>query len=157
MLNALLIEKEQQGQQVRLQALTPDQLPQDEVLIRVAYSTLNYKDALAITGKASIVRHYPMVPGIDLSGVVERSSHPQYQVGDRVLVNGWGLGESHWGGLADYACVPASFLTPVPDAFSLRDAMLIGTAGYTAMLCVLALEQQGVTPDKGPVVVTGAE
>lgn len=156
MFKALLIEKEQDTQRTQLQELTLEQLPAEEVLVRVAYSTLNYKDALAVTGKSPVVRQYPMVPGIDFSGVVERSSHPDYQPGDKVLVNGWGIGELHWGGLAEYACVPGRFLIPVPEAFSLRDAMLIGTAGHTAMLCVLALEEQGVTPEKGPVLVTGA-
>lgn len=156
MFNALIIEKSQDSQQVQWRQMDLTQLPQDEVLVRVAYSTLNYKDALAITGALPIVRQYPMVPGIDFSGVVERSSHPDFQKGDRVLLNGWGVGETHWGGLAEYACVPGKYLIPVPEAFNLRDVMVVGTAGYTAMLCVLALEQQGVTPDKGPVLVTGA-
>lgn len=156
MFRALVIDKKNGQQQVDFQSLALEQLPEAEVRVRVAYSTLNYKDALAITGSSPIVRHYPMVPGIDLAGIVESSSVPEYKVGDPVLVNGWGLGEKQWGGLAEYASVPASFLTPVPHVFSLRDAMVIGTAGYTAMLCVLALEQQGLRPEHGEVLVTGA-
>lgn len=156
MFTALVIDKKEGDQQVQLQQVALGQLPKAEVLVRIAYSTLNYKDALAITGASPIVRHYPMVPGIDFAGQVESSSHPDYKIGDRVLLNGWGAGETSWGGLAEYACVPSRYLIPVPDAFSLRDSMLIGTAGYTAMLCVLALEQQGITPEKGPVLVTGA-
>lgn len=156
MFNALVIEQVENKQQVRQQQLTQQQLPAGEVLVRVAYSTLNYKDALAITGASPIVRSYPMVPGIDFSGVVEQSEHADYQPGDKVILNGWGVGEKHWGGLSEYARVPADYLIPLPSAFSLKDAMVIGTAGYTAMLCVLALEQQGVSPQRGEVVVTGA-
>lgn len=156
MFNALVIDQVDGKQQVALQQKAIADLPTSEVLVRVAYSTLNYKDALAITGASPIVRQYPMVPGIDFSGVVEQSNHPDYQVGDKVVLNGWGVGEKHWGGLAQYACVPADYLIHLPEAFSLRDAMVIGTAGYTAMLCVLALEQQGIRPDSGDVLVTGA-
>lgn len=156
MFNALVIDQVETQQQVALRQLSMQDLPAGEVLVRIAYSTLNYKDALAITGASPIVRQYPMVPGIDFSGVVEQSDHPDYQVGDQVILNGWGVGEKHWGGLAEYARVPADYLIPLPDAFSLRDAMVIGTAGYTAMLCVLALEQQGVRPESGDVLVTGA-
>lgn len=154
--DALVIDQVDGKQQVALQQRAISDLPSSEVLVRVAYSTLNYKDALAITGASPIVRQYPMVPGIDFSGVVEQSSHPDYEVGDQVVLNGWGVGEKHWGGLAQYACVPADYLIHLPEAFSLRDAMVIGTAGYTAMLCVLALEQQGIRPDAGDVLVTGA-
>ena len=156
MFNALVIDQVDGKQQVALQQKAIADLPTSEVLVRVAYSTLNYKDALAITGASPIVRQYQMVPGIDFSGVVEQSNHPDYQVGDKVVLNGWGVGEKHWGGLAQYACVPADYLIHLPEAFSLRDAMVIGTAGYTAMLCVLALEQQGIRPDSGDVLVTGA-
>lgn len=156
MFNALVIDQVDGKQQVALQQKAIADLPTSEVLVRVAYSTLNYKDALAITGASPIVRQYPMVPGIDFSGVVEQSNHPDYQVGDKVVLNGWGVGEKYWGGLAQYACVPADYLIHLPEAFSLRDAMVIGTAGYTAMLCVLALEQQGIRPDSGDVLVTGA-
>ena len=131
-------------------------LPEGDVTVRVAYSSLNYKDSLAITGKSPVVRRFPMIPGVDLAGTVEASSNPDYQVGDSVLLNGWGLGETHWGGLAQKARIKGEWLVHLPSAFSLQQAMAIGTAGYTAMLCVLALEQHGITPDKGEIVVTGA-
>lgn len=156
MFRALVIDKQNDQPQVAFKYLSTTDLPEAEVLVKVVYSTLNYKDALAITNSAPIVRHYPMVPGIDFAGIVEASTDSSYQVGELVLANGWGLGETHWGGLAEYARVPADFLIPVPAAFSLRDAMVIGTAGYTAMLCVLALEKQGVKPTDGEVLVTGA-
>jgi len=145
----------------RVTSLTLDQLPPGEVLIRVAYSTLNYKDALAICHGAPVVRSFPMVPGVDLAGVVETSTDPRFQPGDAVLANGWGLGENHWGGLAQYARVPAEFLLKIPSAFTARQAMAIGTAGYTAMLCLLALERAGLTAARAPapgteVLVTGA-
>jgi acrylyl-CoA reductase (NADPH) len=124
--------------------------------VRVAYSTLNYKDALAITGRSPVVRRFPMVPGIDFAGIVEASANPAYAVGDSVVLNGWGVGEVHWGGLAELARVPGKWLIPLQHPFTLRQAMGIGTAGYTAALCVMALERHGVTPDQGPVVVTGA-
>lgn len=153
---ALLISKDEGGQKAQWSELAEGDLMAGEVTIRVTHSTLNYKDGLAVTGKAPIVRKYPMIPGIDLAGVVESSTSPEYDEGDAVLANGWGLGELHYGGYAERARVPASFLVPVPSPFSCEDAMAIGTAGYTAMLCVLALEDHDVTPDKGPVVVTGA-
>lgn len=153
LVKALVIDEKKT---ISIQQLSQNQLPEGEVLVRIAYSTLNYKDALALTDSAPIVRYYPMVPGIDFSGVVQHSSHPDYQEGDKVVLNGWGVGETHWGGLAEYARVPASYLVPLPTALSLRDAMIIGTAGYTAMLCILALEQQGITPESGAVLVTGA-
>ena len=131
-------------------------LPESEVELSVAYSTLNYKDALAITGKGPVVRKWPMVPGIDLAGTIERSNDSNLKPGTSVLVNGHGMGETHWGGLAQRACVPAAWLTVLPEGLSARDAMVIGTAGYTAMLSVLALERHGVTPQSGPVLVTGA-
>ncbi|MDT4833096.1 Acrylyl-CoA reductase AcuI [compost metagenome] len=124
--------------------------------MRVDYSTLNYKDGLAITGKSPVVRQFPMVPGIDLAGTVETSSHPDYKVGDAVLLNGWGVGETHWGGLAQKARLNGDWLIPLPAAFSPRQAMAIGTAGYTAMLCLLALERHGLKPGQGDVLVTGA-
>lgn len=132
------------------------QLPEGEVTVRIDYSTINYKDGLALTGKAAIVRNYPMIPGIDFAGVVEHSADPAFKPGDTVLLNGWGVGEVHWGGLAQRARVKAQWLQPVPQPLTTRQAMSIGTAGYTAMLCVLALETSGMTPDKGPVIVTGA-
>jgi acrylyl-CoA reductase (NADPH) len=153
---ALMITKEEGGQQVAWTELSEDDLMEGDVTVRVTHSTLNYKDGLAITGAAPIVRSYPMIPGIDLAGIVEKSADPEYKEGDEVLVNGWGLGETHFGGYAEKARVPGGFLVPVPKPFTCRDAMAIGTAGYTAMLCVLALEDHHVSPDKGPVLVTGA-
>lgn len=153
---ALLISKDDGGQHAEWAQISEDELMEGEVTVRVTHSTLNYKDGLAITGKAPVIRRWPMIPGIDFAGVVEKSDVSEYSEGDEVLVNGWGLGETHYGGYAERARVPAGFLVPVPDAFSRRDAMAIGTAGYTAMLCVLALEDHRVTPDKGPVLVTGA-
>lgn len=157
MFRGIVIDKEDQNQTVHLRDDLEDaSLPEGNVTVRVAYSTLNYKDALAITGTSPIVRRYPLVPGIDFSGVVEASDDPQYRVGDKVVLNGWGVGEKHWGGLAERARVPGEWLIPLQEPFTLRQAMGLGTAGYTAMLCVLALEKQGVTPDQGPVLVTGA-
>jgi acrylyl-CoA reductase (NADPH) len=156
MFDAILIDKTEDGQTVTLANASPDQLPEGDVLVDVVYSTLNYKDALAITGSSPVVRSFPMVPGIDFSGVVNESAHPDYKAGDRVILNGWGVGERHWGGLAKQARVKGDWLVPLPDGISLKQAMAIGTAGYTAMLCVLALERQGITPDMGEIVVTGA-
>ena len=132
---ALLISKGGDAQQVEWTEMSEDDLMDGDVTIRVTHSTLNYKDGLAITGKAPIIRSYPMIPGIDLAGTVEKSASADYKEGDEVLVNGWGLGETHYGGYAERARVPASFLVPVPKPFSCEDAMAIGTAGYTAMLC----------------------
>lgn len=157
MFPALLIEKTSEGaQNVSEQPLSDAQLPEGDVTVRVEWSTLNYKDALAITGKGPIVRSYPMVPGIDCAGTVETSSHPGLVAGQRVVLNGWGAGESHWGGLAERVRVPGDWLIPLPSALSARQAMALGTAGYTAMLCVRALIREGVTPKSGPIVVTGA-
>lgn len=156
MFNAILIEKDEAGYRARDTQLDEAQLPEGDVTVRVAYSTLNYKDGLAITGKSPVVRQFPMVPGIDLAGAVEASSHPDYQVGDAVLLNGWGVGETHWGGLAQKARLKGDWLIPLPAAFSPRQAMAIGTAGYTAMLCLLALERHGLKPGQGDVLVTGA-
>jgi acrylyl-CoA reductase (NADPH) len=156
MFRALLIEKTDAGQSVKLTQLDDAQLPEGDVTIRVEWSTLNYKDALAITGKSPIVRKFPMVPGIDLAGVVESSAHASCKAGDRVLVNGWGIGESHFGGLAERARVKGDWVLPVPGAFTTRQAMAIGTAGYTASLALLALERHGLRPGAGDVLVTGA-
>ena len=156
MFEAILIEKDSDGHRARLSTLGDERLPPGDVTVRVAYSTLNYKDALAITGKAPVVRSFPMVPGIDFAGVVEHSDDPAYGVGDSVVLNGWGVGEQHWGGLAGKARVKGGWLVPLQAPFTPRQAMAIGTAGYTAMLCVLALERHGVAPDKGDVLVTGA-
>lgn len=131
-------------------------LPEGDVTVRVEWSTLNYKDGLAITGKSPVVRRFPMVPGIDFAGTVVESRHPAWQAGDKVVLNGWGVGETHWGGLAQMARVRGDWLVALPEAFSARQAMAIGTAGYTAMLCVLALERHGIKPADGDILVTGA-
>lgn len=136
--------------------INENSLPEGDVTVRVKYSTLNYKDALAVTGKGLIVKNFPMIPGIDFAGEVAESSNPAYRAGDEVLLNGWGVGENRWGGLAELARVPAQYLTRKPAALSLKDCMIIGTAGYTAMLCVQALAKNGVTPDSGDIVVSGA-
>ncbi|WP_028311974.1 MDR family oxidoreductase [Derxia gummosa] len=156
MFEAILIEKDDAGYRASRRALDEAQLPEGDVTVKVAYSTLNYKDALAITGKGPVVRRFPMVPGIDLAGTVESSSHPDFKAGDAVLLNGWGVGEAHWGALAQKARLKGDWLIPLPAGFTPRQAMEIGTAGYTAMLCVIALEKHGVTPDRGEVLVTGA-
>ena len=156
MFEAILINKNDTGQDVQLTEVSEDALPAGDVTIRVAWSTLNYKDALAITGKSPVVRRYPMIPGIDLAGVIEVSENPDWKPGDKVVLNGWGVGETHWGGLAQKARLKGDWLVPLQSAFSMSQAMAIGTAGYTAMLCVLALEKHGVTPGDGPVLVTGA-
>jgi acrylyl-CoA reductase (NADPH) len=137
-------------------SLDNDALPEGDVLVRVDYSTINYKDALAITGASPVVRSFPMVPGIDLAGVVEQSDHPRWKAGDKVVLNGWGVGEGHWGGLAQYARLKGDWLVALPDAFNSRQAMIIGTAGYTASLCVDALVDHGVAPEAGEILVTGA-
>jgi len=131
-------------------------LPAGDVTVRVEYSTLNYKDALAITGKGPVVRQFPLVPGIDFAGTVEESSNSGFKRGDKVLLNGWGVGESHWGGLSQIARVKGEWLIPLPGALTARQAMAVGTAGYTAMLCVMALERHGLTPGDGEILVTGA-
>ena len=156
MFTALLIEKGETGQTVALTSLDETDLPDGDVSIDVEYSTLNYKDGLAITGKSPVVRKFPMVPGIDLAGVVTESSHADWKKGDRVVLNGWGVGETHWGGLAQRARLNGDWLVPLPDNFTARQAMAIGTAGYTASLSVDALVNHGVTPDRGEILVTGA-
>lgn len=156
MFRAILIDKDDHGYRASVQALDEAQLPAGDVHVRVSHSTLNYKDALAITGKSPVVRQFPMVPGIDLAGIVEHSRHPDYRPGDAVLLNGWGVGESHWGGLAQKARLNGDWLIPLQRGFSAAEAMAVGTAGYTAMLSVLALERNGVTPAHGEVLVTGA-
>jgi acrylyl-CoA reductase (NADPH) len=155
-LKAIVIDKAGSGQQASLVDLDEARLPEGDVTVRVEWSTLNYKDALAITGKAPVVRRFPMVPGIDLAGVVEESADPAWKAGDRVVLNGWGVGEAHFGGLAQRARVKGAWLVRLPAAFTTRQAMAIGTAGYTAMLCVLALERHGIAPGDGEVLVTGA-
>ena len=156
MFKAILIERDERPYRAGFTALNEARLPAGDVTVRVDYSTLNYKDALAITGKAPVVRQFPMVPGIDLAGSVQESENPSYRVGDRVVLNGWGVGEQHWGGLAQMARVKAEWLIPLPAEFTARQSMAIGTAGYTAMLCVIALERHGIAPDSGEILVTGA-
>jgi len=156
MFRGLLIENDDAGYRTSVRELDEDRFPDGDVTVRVSHSCLNYKDALAITGRGKIVRQFPMIPGIDLAGVVEESSHAGYRAGDAVVLNGWGVGESHWGGLAQKARLHGDWLVPLPSRFTSEQAMAIGTAGYTAMLCVLALERHGVTPDGGEVAVTGA-
>lgn len=156
MFNSILINKDDSGYQCNLTEVDEEQLPEGNVTVKVDFSTINYKDGLAITGKGPVVRRFPMVPGIDFVGSVEQSTHSDYKQGDMVVLNGWGVGEVHWGGLAQKARVNGDWLVPLPESFSARQAMSIGTAGYTAMLCVMALEEQGVTPEKGDIIVTGA-
>ncbi|WP_028535010.1 MDR family oxidoreductase [Paludibacterium yongneupense] len=156
MFKAILIEKDDAGYRSHLTELDEAQLPEGDVTVKVEYSTLNYKDGLAITGKGPVVRRFPMVPGVDLAGVVEDSSHPDFRIGERVVLNGWGVGEVHWGGLAERARLKGEWLIKPPAAFSARQTMEIGTAGYTAMLCVMALEKHGVRPEHGEILVTGA-
>jgi acrylyl-CoA reductase (NADPH) len=153
---AILIDKKDGTQSVELAELDEGQLPEAPVGVRVEYSTINYKDGLAITGKSPVVRKFPMVPGIDFAGVVETSTSDAWRAGDRVLLNGWGVGEGHWGGLAQQARVNPAWLQRLPERFTAKQAMAIGTAGYTAALCVEALVKQGLTPDRGEVLVTGA-
>ena len=156
MFKAIQIAKTDEGQKVSLTELDESALPDGDVTIDVAFSTLNFKDGLAITGASPVVRVWPMVPGIDLAGTVRDSSHADYQPGDKVVLNGWGVGETHWGGLSQVARLNGDWLVPLPAAFDERQAMAIGTAGYTAALCVDALVDAGVAPDQGPVLVTGA-
>jgi acrylyl-CoA reductase (NADPH) len=156
MFNGIVIEKDEQGYTAKVKEIDNNDLPEGDVTIKVSHSTLNYKDALAITGKGPVVRKFPMVPGIDLVGLVEQSNSERFTVGDTVLLNGFGVGESHWGGLAEKARLNSDWLIPLPKGITPRQAMAIGTAGYTAMLCVIALEQNGITPDKGEILVTGA-
>ena len=155
-MQAILINKDDSGYSAQMSQIEEQQLPVGDVLIQVDYSTLNYKDSLAITGASPVVRNFPMVPGIDLAGTVEHSDHADFKVGDQVVLNGFGAGEGHWGGLAQKARVKGDWLVPLPTAFTPKQAMTIGTAGYTAMLCVMALEEHGVTPEQGEILVTGA-
>jgi acrylyl-CoA reductase (NADPH) len=153
---AIVIRKTESGQIVGLSDFAESDLMDGDVTFRVEWSTVNYKDGLAVTGKASIVRRFPMIAGIDAAGTVLASSHPEWKVGDQVILNGWGCGETHLGAYAQKARVKGDWLVPLPPSLAMRDAMAIGTAGYTAMLAVMALERQGISPDRGPVVVTGA-
>jgi acrylyl-CoA reductase (NADPH) len=153
---AIVVEKADKGQTVSLTEFDEAGLMDGDVTVRVGWSTINYKDGLAITGKAPVVRRFPMIPGIDFAGEVEASSHPDWKPGDQVILNGWGTGETHLGGYAEKARVKGQWLVRQPASMSPREAMAIGTAGYTAMLAVMALERHGLKPADGPVVVTGA-
>ena len=153
---AIVVEKGEGGQKAGLADFDEANLMDGDVTVRVEWSTVNYKDGLALTGKAPVIRRFPMIPGIDFAGTVESSSHPQWKPGDRVILNGWGAGETHLGGYAEKARVKGDWLVGLPARNSTRGAMAIGTAGYTAMLAVMALERQGVAPRHGPVIVTGA-
>lgn len=153
---AIVIEKADKTQSVSLKDFDDNELMEGDVTVAVEWSTVNYKDGLAITGRAPVVRRFPMIPGIDFAGTVEASSHPHWKPGDKVILNGWGVGESHLGAYGERARVKGDWLVRLPDGMTTREAMAIGTAGYTAMLAVMALEHHGLTPDMGPIVVTGA-
>jgi len=157
--NAIVVNKTESAYTAELRSVDESALTatnDHDVLVKVDYSTINYKDGLAITGKSPIIRKFPMIPGIDFAGMVEESSHPLFKAGDAVILNGWGVGETNPGGLAQYAKVKGDWLIKKPAAFSSKQAMAIGTAGYTAMLCILALERHGIKPSDGEVLVTGA-
>jgi acrylyl-CoA reductase (NADPH) len=153
---AIVIDKTDAGQAVRLTDFDEKDLMDGEVTVRVEWSTVNYKDGLAVTGKAPVVRRFPMIAGVDFAGTVESSTHPSWKAGDQVILNGWGLGETHLGAYAEKARVKGDWLVRRPARISAREAMAIGTAGYTAMLAVMALEHAGIDPSRGPVIVTGA-
>ncbi len=153
---AVLVDRRDGAMDCRVTSLPVDDLPEGDTLVRIAWSSLNYKDALAITGAGKILRSFPFVPGIDFAGHVVETGNGGHSPGDPVILTGWGVGERHWGGLAELARVRGEWLVPLPDGLTLRHAMTVGTAGLTAMLCVMALEEQGVTPQSGEVVVTGA-
>ena len=153
---AIRIDKAEKGTTAALTQFDEAELMDGDVTVRVEWSTLNYKDGLAVTGKAPVVRRFPMIAGIDFAGTVEQSSHPQWKAGDKVVCTGWGMGETHLGAYAEKARVKGDWLVRLPEGLSAREAMAIGTAGFTAMLAILALEKHGVTPKSGPVVVTGA-
>lgn len=153
---AVVIDKTEAGQQVAIRDFDDADLMDGDVTVRVTHSTVNYKDGLAITGKAPVVRRFPMIPGVDFAGIVERSSHPEFKAGDAVVLNGWGVGETHLGAYAERARVKGDWLIPLPTGIDAAQAMAIGTAGYTAMLCLMALQRHGLTPVRGPAIVTGA-
>jgi acrylyl-CoA reductase (NADPH) len=156
MFRGILITKGDSGYHASVQNIEEGLLPEGDVTVRIDWSTINYKDGLAITGRSPVVRRFPMIPGIDFAGTVIQSSHPSWQSGDHVVLNGWGVGENHCGGLAETARVKGDWLVRLPSAFTTRQAMAIGTAGYTAMLCILALEKHGIQPADGEILVTGA-
>jgi acrylyl-CoA reductase (NADPH) len=153
---AIVVRKTDGGQSVELSDFDENELMDGDVTFRVAWSTVNYKDGLAVTGKAPVVRRFPMIAGVDAVGTVITSSHSEWKPGDKVILNGWGCGETHLGAYAEKARVKGEWLVPLPPSLPMRDAMAVGTAGYTAMLAVMALERAGITPDRGPIVVTGA-
>lgn len=156
MFNALVLDQQDDKTLAEVKQLSLNDLPDEDVLVEVTYSSLNYKDGLAVTGTGKIVHSFPMVPGIDLAGVVKESRSDQYKVGDQVIMTGWSVGERYWGGYSQYARLKPEWLVKMPAGMDAQKAMTIGTAGLTAMLCVMALEEGGITPDKGTVVVTGA-
>ncbi|MFM4648813.1 acrylyl-CoA reductase (NADPH) [Aeromonas bivalvium] len=156
MFKGILIEKDEAGYRAAYQSIPEEILPEGDVTVAVEWSSLNYKDGLALTGAAPVVRRFPLIPGIDFAGTVLDSQHPDWRPGDKVVLNGWGVGETHSGGLAERARIKGDWLVPLPERFSARDAMAIGTAGYTAMLCVMALEKHGLLPGDGDILVTGA-
>ena len=153
---AILISKTDTGQKLDFVNLTEDDLMAGDVTVDVSHSSINYKDGLAVTGKAPIIRKFPLIPGVDFAGTVRISSNPRWKPGDKVVLNGWGVGEQHHGGFSEVARVPGEWLVPVPKGWTCADAMAVGVAGYTAMLCVMALEEQGVKPAGGDILVTGA-
>jgi len=155
-MQALILEQQEGKTLASVQSIEESRLPEGAVTVDIDWSSLNYKDALAITGTGKIIRNFPMVPGIDFAGRVHASEDPRFHAGQQVLLTGWGVGENHWGGLAAQARVNGDWLVPMPNGLDGRKAMIIGTAGFTAMLCVMALEEAGVTPQSGEVVVTGA-
>ena len=155
-MQALLLEQQDGKTLASVQTLDESRLPEGDVTVDVHWSSLNYKDALAITGKGKIIRNFPMIPGIDFAGTVRTSEDPRFHAGQEVLLTGWGIGENHWGGLAEQARVKGDWLVAMPQGLDARKAMIIGTAGFTAMLCVMALEDAGVRPQDGEIVVTGA-
>jgi acrylyl-CoA reductase (NADPH) len=156
MFNALILNQHDKKTIATIESLDESQLPEGDVLIAVDYSSLNYKDGLAITGKGKIIRNFPMIPGIDLAGQVLSSENPRYKAGDQVVLTGWGVGENHWGGMAQQARLNAEWLVPLDSGLNSKKAMMIGTAGLTAMLCVQALIDAGVKPNDGEILVTGA-
>ena len=156
MFKALVLNQDEGKTTSAIEQLAMSDLPEEDVLIKVDYSSLNYKDGLAVTGKGKIIRNFPMVPGIDLVGTVEDSADARYSKGDKVVLTGWGVGEMYWGGYSQYSRLKADWLVPLPEGMDPVRTMQIGTAGLTAMLCVMALEEGGVTPESGPIVVSGA-
>lgn len=156
MFNALVLNQEDKRTLAAVEQIDESQLPEGDVLISVDYSSLNYKDGLAITGKGRIIRNFPMVPGIDLAGTVITSEDERYKEGDEVVLTGWGVGENHWGGMAEKAKLKADWLVPLPKGLNSQKAMMVGTAGFTAMLCVQAILDSGAKPEDGEILVTGA-